>query len=234
MTRRADPPIPQSLSPITRHFGAAAGLRHRVQLLDDVGVRCRGRAAPRRCRRRRVEQKCRPFSVAPAARSACIFFRNSLLQFLLELVDLRLRVLLEALTLARLPLDVFLELRPRRIAHDAAALLPASADSPAAAWPSPRLRPASSGRARCTLGVEALPSTIAGRSPGDRCKRFSHPAGTAPAAARRGCGAARSRRLRGRGLRRLGRRRLRRLSERGSRAQQRERATRQWQNVSLR
>ena len=66
------------------------------------------------------------------------------LQLLLQLVDFRLRVLLESLAVDLLLLDVFLELRARGIAQKRAALLQFLPDWPQAPWPCRRLPSASS------------------------------------------------------------------------------------------
>ena len=96
--------------------------RHRVQLLDDVGRHVETRIGQDDAGVGAAEQHLQPFLAEHLLHERQDLLLELELQLLLELADLGLRVLLEALALARLPLDVLLELRPRRIAHHRAAL----------------------------------------------------------------------------------------------------------------
>src|SRR5262245_6132605 len=112
---------PSALSHVVAVLRFWCGAAFCVEALDHVRREVETRRGPRDAGLSRVE-----YEVESLLRGERIDDRRQLLHevvlhFLLQLVDLRLSVLLEALGVLLLPLDFLLELRPCRLVHHAAA-----------------------------------------------------------------------------------------------------------------
>src|SRR3954453_13594011 len=119
--------MPSALSPQPLTATAAA-LRlwrraafRRVELLDDLGREVETGCRPRDAGLSRVEHEVQALFRRELIADRRHLLHEVVLPFLLQLVDLGLRVLLEALGLLLLPLDFLPELPARRLVHDAAA-----------------------------------------------------------------------------------------------------------------
>src|SRR4051812_17661299 len=92
-----------------------------VELLDDLRREVEAGRRPRDAGLSRVEHEVQAFFRGGLVEDGRHLLHEVVLHFLLQLVDLGLRILLEALGFLRLPLDFLLELAARRLVHHAAA-----------------------------------------------------------------------------------------------------------------
>src|SRR4051812_16051605 len=123
--RHCHRPLPStfSLQPLTaaalRLWCRAAFIA--VELLDDLGREVEAGRRPRDARLSRVEHEVQALFRGELVEDRRHLLDEVVLHFLLQLVDLGLRILLEALGFLLLPLDFLLELAARRLVHHAAA-----------------------------------------------------------------------------------------------------------------
>src|SRR5437870_5277664 len=113
-----------SISNVGLLFGWARRLRgRRVELLDGVAGQVEAWFGPDDTGVGGAKEDLEPLFLRELFEDREQSLLEFVLQLLLQLVDFGLRVLLEALALALLPLDFLLELRPRLLVHQRAALL---------------------------------------------------------------------------------------------------------------
>ena len=115
-------PVSRIPSCVVYYLGAVAGFAVGVELLDDVGGDVETRSGQARPASGALKRSADPFR-RDLLDDRLHLLHEVVVHFLLDLVDLGLRVLLEALALSLLALDFLLELRARRFIHHAAARL---------------------------------------------------------------------------------------------------------------